>query len=96
MGVCRQLANLSDFVSRPAPVYPLSEHEKEILQLFYSAQSSGHGWIHTEAQWLWQVLCASQAGDLPEDWVYGRDHSDEDEAEDQVHQFGGAAPTGAS
>jgi hypothetical protein len=34
-------------------------------------------------------------GDSPEDWVHGRDDSDEDEAEDQVHQVRGASPAGA-
>ena len=58
------------------------------------AQSSGRRWIHTEAQQLWQISCASQAGDLPEGWIHWRNHSDENEAEDQVHQFGGAAATG--
>ena len=40
MEVPRQLANLPDFVARPAPVSPLSEHEKEILRLFLVGKSS--------------------------------------------------------
>ena len=40
MEVSRQLANLPDFVARPAPVSPLSEHEKEILRLFLVGKSS--------------------------------------------------------
>jgi len=61
----------------------------------HSGQSSRYGWVHVEAQKLWQVRYPSQGGDSPEDWVQGRDHSDEDEAEDQVHQFRGASPAGA-
>jgi PAS domain S-box-containing protein len=38
--VSRQLANLPDFVAKPAPVSPLSEHEKEILRLFSVGKSS--------------------------------------------------------
>jgi hypothetical protein len=32
---------------------------------------------------------ASQAGGSPEDWVHGRDHSYQNEVENQVHQFAG-------
>ena len=40
MEVSRQLANLPDFVARPALVSPLSEHETEILRLFLVGRSS--------------------------------------------------------
>lgn len=36
-----------------------------------------------------------QAGDSPEDWGIRRNDSYVNEAQDQVHQSGGAAPTGA-
>jgi hypothetical protein len=54
----------------------------------HSAQSSGRGRIHAEAQHLRQVLRALQAGDSPEDWVHWTGHPDKDAAEGQIHQFG--------
>jgi hypothetical protein len=53
-------------------------------------------WVHDEAEQLWQVLSAAQAGDTQEDSVQGRDDAEKDEEEDQVHELGNASPVGAN
>ena len=40
MSVSRQLASIPDIVARPAPVSPLSEQEREILQMFSVGKNS--------------------------------------------------------
>ena len=47
-----------------------------------------------EAGQLREVLSPAQTGDSPQDWVLGTNHPDEDEADDQICQLGGASPTG--
>jgi DNA-binding CsgD family transcriptional regulator len=38
--ISRQLVSVPDVAARPAPVSPLSEHEREILQLFSVGKNS--------------------------------------------------------
>lgn len=40
MEISRQFTNISENMGRPAPVSPLSEHEKEILRLFAQGKNS--------------------------------------------------------
>lgn len=39
--VSRQLSNIQEVAMRPVPITPLSEHEREILQLFSRGKNSG-------------------------------------------------------
>jgi len=62
----------------------------------YASQQPWHEWIHAKARQLWQVLSPPQAGNSQEDSLHGKDHPNEGETEDQIHQLGNAAPVGSS
>ena len=41
------------------------------------AEQSRDGWVHAQAEQLWQILSPSQTGDSQEDSIHGRDDTDE-------------------